>query len=1031
MPTALAEGLYEHLLTVALESGIAEAAGEADLRSLDRADLPVFLTRHLATTIYRALTDAKEAADQVTIARSLLERLAELAPPAKDDADASGDAIAEPPRLLEAIYRTTKPARPTTPLSQSTLLTRARSDPSLAHELSLEITTADQIDILAAFITVGGVRAVREALETAVHRGARIRVLTTVFTGTTEVEALDTLARLPGAEVRVSFDVRRTRLHAKAWLFRRSTGLHTAYVGSANLTSTALGSGHEWMVKVCAADLASVIKKFEGTFDGLWNDPEFEPYDASEHARSRLRHALKAETTKGTPAVLPLFTLRPLPYQEEILDKLRAERELAGRRRHLLVAATGTGKTVIAAFDYARISEAAGGTRPRLLFVAHRRELLEQALATYRAVLRDASFGELWTDGEVPDHWDHVFATIQTAARTLAERARPDHFHVVVVDECHHAPADSYKAVVRGLTPSILLGLTATPERADGKSLLGDFDGRIAAELRLWHALERQLLVPFEYYGLSDDVSLRDVKWSRQGYAAADLSGLYTGNHARVDLIVEQLRRRVFDVRAVRAIAFCVSVEHAEFMATALTARGIPAVAVHGGSPDELRANAPARLRMREVNVLCTCDLYNEGVDLPFVDTLLLLRPTASATLFMQQIGRGLRLDPSSKKSACLVLDFIGQHRSEFRFDGLYAALTGIPRGKLATAVGEGFPFLPSGCVMHLDGVVSRQVLASLKRAVATAKALAGELRDVASQAGEGAPANDITLSQFLEATGREVEDVYEQAKGWTTLRAAAGLELDVSDEEREMSRTLGRLVHVDEPTRLRQWSEPPSVSALSPLDRRRLTMTEFQMVHRGVLREPAQTLAWLYGSGRIRRELGELATVLEERVALPDERYPVPEWPLALHRHYRRREIMAAVGYARPGAKGNTPQGGILKLERDKRELLLVTLDKSASSFSPTTRYKDYAISPTLFHWETQSAASVSRASGKRYIESGENGWSFYLFVRSDPDAPYAFLGRVLHRAHEGDRPIGITWELELPMASALYDRFATLTQG
>lgn len=1002
----LAEGLYEHLVTTALTGRLADVTPlTAALRSLDHTELPVFLTRHLAAVIFAALRDAPTVEAQLTLASDLLSRLA-------DD-----DPVATPPQLLEAIFRTTAPSRPSTPLSQSTLLTRARKDPSLARELSLEIASADHIDILCAFITVGGVRALRAALDQAVLRGAKIRVLTTVFTGTTEVEAVDMLARLPNAEVRVSYDVRRTRLHAKAWLFRRASGLHTAYVGSANLTSTALGSGHEWMVKACAADLDAVIKKFEGTFDGLWSDDEFEPYDPNSDAmRARLRQALRAETTKAEPTVIPLFTLRPLPYQEEILDKLRVERELAGRFRNLLVAATGTGKTVIAAFDYARLG---GGTiRPRLLFVAHRKELLVQALATYRQVLRDAAFGELWTDGELPSHWDHVFATIQTASRAVGERFARDHFQVVVIDECHHAQADSYEPVVRGLTPKILLGLTATPERADGKSLLGDFDGRIAAELRLWHALERQLLVPFEYYGISDGVSLRDVQWSRQGYAAAALSGVYTGHDARVDLIVEQLRQRVVDLGAVRALAFCVSVEHAEFMAKALTARGVPAIAVHGKSDPELRENAPKRLRTREVNVLCTCDLYNEGVDLPFVDTLLLLRPTASATLFLQQIGRGLRLH--EQKTTCLVLDFIGQHRNEFRFDGLYEGLTGVPRGKLGDAVEKGFPFLPSGCVLQLDAVVAKQVVDSLRRAVASAKAMAAEVQRL----------GDVSLRDYLEATGRDVEDVYKQGKGWSALRAQAGLDT-LTDTEKDLSRRLRRILHVDEPTRLRQWRAIPDVASLPLRDRRRLTMTEFQMVHRGVLREPGAAAEWLYESPRIRRELTELADVLEDRVALPEERYPVADWPLALHRHYRRREIMAAVGYARPGAKGNTPQGGILMLKDEQRELLLVTLDKSASSFSPTTRYRDYAISPTLFHWETQSAASVTRPSGRRYLESAENGWSFFLFVRADADAPYAFLGPVRYLRHEGDRPIGITWSLEHAMPGALYDRFATLAQG
>lgn len=1029
---SLTEGLYEHLVTEALDGAIqAVAPRRADIATLDKSDLSRVLSRHVAAEMERALRDAKTVEVQLALAHALLAQLTSLAPKIVS-AEAT---IAEPARLLRAVYRTAALPRPETPLSASTLLTRGRTEPALGHELSREIASADEIDILSAFITMGGVRAIRDALEQAVLRGATVRVLTTVFTGTTEVDALDALARLGNANgngnvsIRISYDVRRTRLHAKAWLFRRNTGLHTAYVGSANLTSTALGSGQEWMVKVCAADLAHVIEKFEGTFEGLWNDGEFEPYDPqSDEARARLRSALRRERAGGAGGgandVVPLFTLNAFPYQEEILERLAAERALHGRWRNLVVAATGTGKTVIAAFDYLRQCEAAGGVRPRLLFVAHRRELLEQARATYRQVLRDGAFGELLLDGEGPERWEHVFATIQTVAGGLGERFAEDHFTVVVVDECHHAPADSYQRLMKFVRPKLLVGLTATPERADGKSLLPDFCGRVAAELRLWHALERQLLVPFEYYGIADGTDLTKIRWSRHGYAAGELAGLYTGHEARVDLIVEQVRRRVVDVRAIRAIAFCVSVEHADFMARALSRRGIPAMAVHGQTPDEEREAAPRRLRAREVNVLCTCDLYNEGVDLPFVDTLLLLRPTASVTLFLQQIGRGLRLHTG--KASCVVLDFIGQHRAEFRFDGLYAALTGLPRGRLAGAVEKGFPYLPSGCVLQLDAVVTSQVLSALKRAVANAATLTRELKELARDRA------DITLAQFLDESGREVEDVYA-AGGWTTLRSRADLAGDVDEETLDLSRRLEWVTHVDEPRRLRQWRGGGAAAALAlaPEDARRYTMLDFQLNHRGVLRDPAETIAWMHEREPIRRELTELAEVLQERVALADDVYPASDWPLALHRHYRRREIVAAVGFVRPGEKGKVPQGGILKLEDEKKELLLVTLDKSANSFSPTTRYKDYAISPTLFHWETQSAASVSRPSGRRYVDSPDNGWSFYLFVRENKDAPYAFLGPARFVSAKGDRPIGITWRLEHAMPATLFDRFATLAQG
>lgn len=1020
VPSTLPEGIYEHLMTRALEADVrASASLQPDIASIDRSDLPASLSRHLAREIERALRDATSEDEQIALAHRILGLITEHAP----EVCSSSSELAPPARVLRALYRGAAPDRPTTPLSSSTLLTRARTEPSLGNELAREIASADGVEILSAFITMGGVRAIREELERAARRGSRLRVLTTVFTGTTQVSAVEALALMPGAEVRISYDVRRTRLHAKAWLFRRRTSLHTAYVGSANLTSTALGSGQEWMVKVTNADLPRVIEKFEGTFESLWNDGEFEPYDPrSSEARTRLQQALREETaSRAGPNVVTLFTLQPFPFQLEILERLDAERTLHRRHRNLLVAATGTGKTVIAAFDYLRACERSS-TRPRLLFLAHRREILDQARTTFRHVLRDGAFGEMLADGDEPARWEHVFATIQSAATRLEERVAPDHYRFVVVDECHHVPARSYRDVLRFLRPEILLGLTATPERSDGQSLLPDFCARVAVELRLWHALDRQLLVPFEYYGIADNTRLDAVRWSRSGYQTGDLSSLYTGNEARVDLIADHLRKRVPDVRAIRGLAFCVSVEHAEFMARELTKRGIPAGVVHGGSTEEARADAPRRLESREINVLCTCDLYNEGVDLPFVETLLLLRPTSSATLFMQQLGRGLRLSPG--KTTCLVLDFIGQHRAEFRFDGIYSALTGVPRGKLTQAAKNGFPFLPSGCVLQLDDVSRDAVIASLKRAVANAAVLTRELREL-SASGE-----EITLARFLDETGRDLEDVYD-AGGWTAIRNKAGAIEPASSETLDLAKRVRQLVHLDDPSRVEVLREPEKALVRGQTYERRLVMIDYQMSHQGVLREPTEIASWLRSDAVVRDELVQLADVLRERIPLADETCPVADWPLALHHHYQRREILAGVGYIRPGMKKISHQIGVLQLKREKRELLLVTLDKSRGGFSTSTRYRDYAISPSLFHWETQSAVTPGAESGRRYAESATNGWSFHLFVRVNVEAPFAFLGPARLESWSGSGPMSITWRLDHAMPGSLFDRFATLAQG
>ena len=1029
---ALVEGVYEHLVTDAL----AGALDRTGLRSLieplvlDSADAPAVLARHLGRELERVLASLPR--DQLADhARALLEHLAGLARP-DASADVLDQRVAPPPRRLLSLHRGEPFERPASSLATSTLLTRNRAEPSFGHELNGELASADRVDAIIAFVTVGGVRRLHEALQRfALRPGARLRILTTVFTGTTEIAALDLLARLPGAEVKVSYDTRRTRLHAKAWLFQRRTGLSTAYVGSANLTSTALGEGHEWMVKLTAADLPDVIGKFAGTFETLWADPEFEtfaPDDADQVAR--LRRALEVQV--ADPGDTVLIHLEALPHQQEVLDRLAAERALHGRHRNLVVAATGTGKTVIAALDYAR-EAARHGVPPRLLFLAHRAELLHQARQTFRHALQDASFGELLVGDHQPARWDHVFASIQSAASTgLLARVGADHFRHVVVDECHHVPAASYQALVPRLAPAILVGLTATPERADRRSLLPDFDGHVAAELRLWHALDDQLLVPFEYFGISDDVDLRQVRWTRTGYDDEALSGLYTGHTARADLVATQLRRRVSDVRTVRGLGFCVSVAHAEFMAERFRARGIPALAVHGGS--DQREAAPALLRERAVNVLFTCDLYNEGVDLPFVDTLLFLRPTQSATLFLQQLGRGLRHHPARplrdqpRKTTCLVLDFIGRHRAEFRFDAALGALTGIPRTQLRRAVEADFPYLPSGCALQLDAVAREQILGSLRTTIGGLRRLAGEVRDLAR---DGAPP---TLAGYLDATGRDLDEVY-QAGGWTTVRRAAGVLTPSATEPPaqldELSRRLGWLAHVDEPTRLASYADllaPVPARPLTDLDRRRLLMLESQLHPRGVLRAAEATQAYFRGWPTIVDELAQLREVLRDRIPVAGDVYPVEGWPLALHRHYSRREVAVAVGYLEAEAKNASIQGGILKLPTERRELLFVTLDKSGKDFSPTTRYRDYAISADRFHWETQAVASVARPSGRRYLDSPGNGWSFYLFVRTDPDADFAFLGPVTYASHEGDRPIAIVWRLASPLPAFLYDRYTTL---
>ncbi|MEJ2862828.1 DUF3427 domain-containing protein [Actinomycetospora flava] len=1001
MSRGLGDGLYETLHTAALEHRLqALPEGAATFAALDKTAAPDVLARHVAEIVRRSLSSHDDGPRRQALVNGVVELLE-----AHDD-----DAVVALEQLLAVsiapgVHRVVRPAMP---LSDTALLTNTKDEPSLGAELQAEIASADRVDLLCAFVKWHGMRLLSNQLDDLKARDKPLRVITTTYLGGTERRAVDELVRRYGAEVKIKFEEQSTRLHAKAWLFRRDSGFDTGYVGSSNLSKSALVDGLEWNVRISAVATPALVRKFEATFDTYWNSPEFRAYDPDRDA-DLLDRALGAQAG-GNASVLELSGLevRPRPHQERILEALDAERTVHGHHQNLVVAATGTGKTVVAALDYRRL----GGVEKSLLFVAHRKELLEQARRTYREVLGDGAFGELLVAGQKPTVWKHVFASVQS----LREVDLPA-FEVAVIDEFHHAEAPSYQRLLNRLKAHELLGLTATPDRMDNVDVRALFGGRVAVEIGLGEALEQDLLCPFHYFGVADNTDLTALEWKRGTYDVDALDRLYTGNDARTRIVLNALRDRVTDVGRMRALGFCVSVAHARYMAEKFTAAGVPSRAITGDTPAHERASAAAALRDREVACLFTVDLYNEGVDLPFVDTVLFLRPTQSATIFLQQLGRGLRR--AQDKAVLTVLDFIGQHRREFRFDVRLRALTGSSRERLVDDIEHGFPYLPSACRLILDRVAQEVVLANVKQGLRGGRKVLVD--DVRSH-------GDLPLFRYLEESGHELVDIYGRPnESWTALRRDAGLPAeDAGPREVELLKRVGSLVHIDDIERASTY-----MRLMLPGGARLADMTpgERVMAHMLVYTiwpdlggHPSidDALTTLRGHPAFVDEAMTLMRFGADEARVVPGDLDIPGVELRSHCTYRRDEILAGIGWADGTRKTRGQAAGVIYAETTNVDALLVTLRKEEKEFAPSTRYRDYPMSADLFHWESQNSTTLNSAVGRRYLDGTSHAVLFTRAARNDEfggGAPFVCLGAARPVEHHGERPIAITWRLDRPM--------------
>ncbi|MHC1729084.1 MAG: DUF3427 domain-containing protein [Syntrophobacteraceae bacterium] len=1033
---SLFPGIYEALLDESLKEALVR---HPELRSIfgkiDPEEQPARYAAFAAKVIEQALREEADPEKRLELCNRLMDSIS---------FDSRQESIRESrlvpsqkPLLLEITppnYLSRVP-RPHTPLAESSLFTGSPREPQLVHELQAEMHSADGVDILVSFIKWTGLRLLMQAFEDLRDRKVPVRLITTSYTGASDPSAVEWLAKMPNVRIRISYDTERTRLHAKAYHFMRQTGFSTAYIGSANMSHAAITSGLEWNLKITAQDMGHILKKFSIEFETYWNSREFVLFDPCNPAP--FRKAIDRARHCGKSRSEVFFDLNPYPFQDRILEALERERNVHGRRRNLVIAATGTGKTVVAAFDFHRFY-LQQNKQCNLLFLAHREQILQQALATFRNVLRDHNFGELLVGNCRPDRIEHLFCSVpMLSSRRLWEQVEKGFYDYIIIDEAHHGTASSYRPIFEHFSPKILLGLTATPERMDGGNVAADFGNRFAAEIRLPEALEEKLLCPFHYFGVGDPVSLRDEKFWRNGrYDVSELEKVYTGVHElarrRLEVIQQALLRYQPDLGSIKGIGFCVSIGHARFMAAMFTKWGIPSEAYVSGNDEVHCAEMLGDLQSGRLIFLFTVDKLSEGVDLPEVNTILFLRPTDSLTVFIQQLGRGLRHAP--EKDCLMVLDFVGQAHRRYRLDIKLKALLPKQRYSIDREVEESFPHLPAGCSIQLDKLSRDYIIENIRENLRRlAIQVPDRLQTFGAETGQ-----DLTFGNFIKYHDYEAETLLAR-ETWTSWKAKALLGPIPDDPDiTRLKKTLVRAASMTGPKEIslirrvieylakgdvadaieiagdaaisiyyRMWGDKGGNVGIVSLE------DAFEKLSRNttILKDLDEVLDWAESETPVSGHIPELPF----------------SCPFELHANYGMTDILAGLGQAnieKAGQRGI----GVIPVASLKTYALLVTFQKTEREFSPSTMYADYPISRELLHWESQSNTTQRSESGKNLIFHEDRGYTILVFARGQKKrngctVPFAYLGPAERVSYEGEKPIKMVWKLHRPIPVDMYE--------
>lgn len=884
-----------------------------------------------------------------------------------------------------------------------------------------ELTVCEEFAVSVAFITKSGITPLLQTLKELEHRGVPGRILTTDYLMFSEPDALDKLAELSNIQLKMySTADMEGGFHTKGYIFREK-GIYKIIVGSSNMTLNALTRNKEWNIRLVSTEQGEYTRQLSEEFEALWDSPHAVPYESFiEYYRTHYEIAKKQRAIARRERIpsIEQFRLQPNKMQVEFINSLKHLRE-ENASRALLISATGTGKTYASAFalreDHVR----------RALFLVHREQIARQAIVSYRKVFGNTRTFGLLSGSSKEYEADYLFATMQMMAKQeTLDKFKRDAFDTIVIDEVHRAGAESYQKIMQHFQPRFWLGMTASPDRMDDFDIYKLFDHNIAYEIRLQQALEENLLCPFHYFGITDLEIEGEVFDDNAG--VRNFANLVCD--ARVEYIIEQAEYYGYSGDRVKGLIFCSRKEEAKELSNKFNERGYCTVFLSGDASQSQREECIERLTGSDKNdrldYIFTVDIFNEGVDIPEINQVIMLRPTESPIVFVQQLGRGLR--KSGEKEYVVILDFIGNYMNNFMIPIALSGDRSYNKDTIRRYVRESGRIIPGASSVHFDEISKKRIFQSIDKAVTTKKMLTEKYQALKFRLGRIPTILDFyeygeidpmlfvdyagTYDQFLKMADKDYlvrfsprEEATLEFVSSIVLNGKRPHELillqmlldqsyvemeDFAGELRKEGKSFGKedflsAVRVLTKEFLNTQSEKNKYAEVSFFE----AEGEADRLH--FLKRTLPFYEKI--TGRTFRQ--ELENLIQYGLRKYRDCYSgQDEDNLVLYEKYSRKDVCRILNWERDDS--STIYGYRIKYHTCP---IFVTYEKK-EDIANSTKYEDQFINNQIFSWMTRSKVSQNSPEAKELMNWAENGLKIFLFIKkSDGEgSDFYYMGRV-----------------------------------